>query len=149
MNFRLCLVFFVLNTGFVACSPQKTETAVLHIERSDSVSVTITVEIARTEEERSKGLMYREQLLDGEGMIFVFDYDQPVSFWMKNTLIPLSIAFITADGRILEIKDMYPLNLDSVHSSRPIRYALETPQGWFNRVGIIAGDMVNLRGLSK
>jgi uncharacterized membrane protein (UPF0127 family) len=144
MNFRLCLVLFVLNAGFVACSPQKSETAVLRIERSDSVSVTITVEIARTEEERSKGLMHREQLLDGAGMIFVFDYDQQVSFWMKNTIIPLSIAFISADGRILEIKDMYPLDLNSVHSSRSVRYALETPQGWFTRAGITAGDVVNI-----
>jgi uncharacterized membrane protein (UPF0127 family) len=144
MNFRLCLVLFVLNTGFVACSPQKSETAVLHIERSDSVSVAITVEIARIEEERSKGQMHRKQLPDGTGMIFVFERDQQVSFWMKNTLIPLSIAFIAADGRILEIRDMYPLDLNSVQSSRSVRYALETPQGWFDRSGIAAGDVVNI-----
>jgi uncharacterized membrane protein (UPF0127 family) len=144
MNFRLCLVLFVLNAGFVACSPPKLETAVLHIQRSDSVSVAITVEIARTEEERSKGLMHRKQLPDGEGMIFVFERDQQVSFWMKNTVIPLSIAFISADGRILEIRDMYPLDLNSVHSSRSVRYALETPQGWFDRSGIAAGDVVNI-----
>jgi uncharacterized membrane protein (UPF0127 family) len=149
MNFRLCLVLFVLNTGFVACSPQKLETAILHIERSDSVSVAITVEIARTEEERNNGLMHRKRLPDGEGMIFVFDRDEQVSFWMKNTLIPLSIAFIAADGRIMEIRDMYPLDLTSVQSSRSVRYALETPQGWFSRAGISVGDVADIRNVHK
>jgi uncharacterized membrane protein (UPF0127 family) len=63
---------------------------------------------------------------------------------MKNTLIPLSIAYITSDGRITEIRDMYPLDENSVHSSRSVRYALEVPQGWFARAGIRAGDVVRI-----
>jgi uncharacterized membrane protein (UPF0127 family) len=65
-----------------------------------------------------------------------------MSFWMKNTLIPLSIAFIATDGRIIEIKDMEPLNLSPVQSSRSVRYALEVPQGWFSRAGIGVGDII-------
>jgi uncharacterized membrane protein (UPF0127 family) len=139
------LFFFLLfNAGFVSCSPQKLKTTVLSIERENAASVEITVEIARTDEERSKGLMYRKQLPDGEGMLFVFDRDQQLSFWMKNTLIPLSIAFIASDGVIIEIKDMQPNDLNSVRSSRSVRYALEAPQGWFSRVNVRHGDVVKI-----
>jgi uncharacterized membrane protein (UPF0127 family) len=75
-------------------------------------------------------------------MLFIFDRDQVLSFWMKNTLIPLSIAFIASDGRILQIKDMEPLSLSTVNSDRSVRYALEVPRGWFSRAGIAIGDIV-------
>jgi uncharacterized membrane protein (UPF0127 family) len=146
MNLKLYpAVFFlllVINATLGACASQKLETAVFHIVRPDAVPVSITVEIARTAEEQAKGLMHRKELPDGEGMIFVHDRDQYLSFWMKNTIIPLSIAFIASDGRIIEIKDMQPLDLSSVKSSRSVRYALETPQGWFTRAGIQPGDRV-------
>jgi uncharacterized membrane protein (UPF0127 family) len=146
MNLRLCptvlFLLFVLNATLGACASQKLETAVLSIVRPDAVPVLITVEIARTSEEQAKGLMYRKKLPDGEGMIFVYDRDQQLSFWMKNTLIPLSIAFIASDGRIIELRDMHPLDLSSIKSSRSVRYALETPQGWFTRSGIQPGDTV-------
>ena len=103
-------------------------------------SIVMQLEIARTDEERSRGLMFRENLDDGEGMLFIFDRDQILSFWMKDTLIPLSIAFISSDGIILEIWDMEPGNLIPVRSSRSARYALEVPQGWFNKVDIGIGD---------
>ena len=136
--------FLLLNAGFASCSPQKQKTTVLSIERESAAAVEITVEIARTDEERAKGLMYRKQLPDGEGMLFVFDRDQQLSFWMKNTLIPLSIAFIASDGNIVEIKDMQPHDLSSVQSSRSVRYALEVPQGWFSRVNVTVGDVVKI-----
>jgi uncharacterized membrane protein (UPF0127 family) len=104
----------------------------------------MTVELARTGAERGRGLMGRKSLKDGRGMLFIFDRDQILSFWMKNTLIPLSIAFITRDGRILEIRDMNPLDETAVRSVRSGRYALEVPQGWFGRAGIKAGDTVIL-----
>ena len=138
------LLLITLYAGFAACAPQKLETAVLSIERAGLSPVEITVEVARTEEERAKGLMHRKELPDGKGMIFIFDRDQQLSFWMKNTVIPLSIAFIASDGRIIEIKDMQPLDLNSVKSSRSVRYALETPQGWFGQTGIKPGDMVKV-----
>ena len=138
--FNLC----ILSAGLAACASQKLETAVLSIARADSSPVEITVEIARTEEEKTQGLMYRKELPDGTGMIFIFDRDQQLSFWMKNTVIPLSIAFIASDGRIIEIRDMQPRDLNSVKSSRSVRYALEAPQGWFDRAGIKPGDVMNI-----
>jgi len=141
-SLRFLLFVFVLNAGFAACSPQKQQTTVLTIERENAAAVEITVEIARTDEERAKGLMYRKNLPDGQGMIFVFDRDQQLSFWMKNTVIPLSIAFIASDGHIIDIRDMQPNDLNSIKSSRSVRYALEVPQGWFGRVNVKAGDRV-------
>ena len=143
LHFSL-FTLLILNSGFAACSPQKQKTTVLSIERENAAAVEITVEIARTDEERSKGLMYRKVLPDGEGMIFVFDRDQQLSFWMKNTIIPLSIAFIASDGSIVEIKDMQPNDLNSVKSSRSVRYALEVPQGWFGRANVKTGDVVKI-----
>jgi uncharacterized membrane protein (UPF0127 family) len=150
MNFRptarsfLCIALVLVNASFVACAPHKLTTAVLSITRPDSAPVEITVEIARTEQERAQGLMYRKKLPDGEGMLFIFERDEQLVFWMKNTVIPLSIAFIASDGRITEIKDMQPLDLSAVKSSRSVRYALETPQGWFSRAGVKAGDVVEI-----
>jgi len=143
-NPRFLLFVFVLNAGFAACSPQKQKTTVLTIERENAATVEITVEIARTDEERATGLMFRKTLPDGQGMIFVFDRDQQLSFWMKNTVIPLSIAYIASDGRIVDILDMQPNDLNSVVSSRSVRYALEVPQGWFGRVNVKPGDIVKI-----
>ena len=117
------------------------ETRVISIASSQG-PVTVLVELAKTETERNTGLMYRTSLEDGKGMFFIFENDEVRSFWMKNTLIPLSIAYISFDGAILDIRDMYPKNTNPVHSSRSARYALEVPQGWFSRVGIKAGDKV-------
>ena len=150
MNFRpalrnfLCIAFIAVNTGFAGCASHKLKTTVLSITRPGSESVEIIVEIARTDQERAQGLMHRKKLPDGEGMIFIFERDEQLSFWMKNTVIPLSIAFIASDGRITEIKDMQPLDLNSVTSSRSVRYALETPQGWFKRAGVKPGDVVGI-----
>jgi len=80
-------------------------------------------------------------------MLFIFERDEILSFWMKNTLIPLSIAYISSDGWILEIHNMEPHNLNPIRSGRSARYALEVPQGWFGRVGITAGCRLELRGL--
>jgi len=100
--------------------------------------------MAVTHEERVKGLMYRKNLKDGHGMFFVFEKDEIHSFWMKNTYIPLSIAFIAYNGKIIDIKDMYPHDTNSVKSSRSVRYALETPQGWFLRAGVKEGDTIKI-----
>jgi uncharacterized membrane protein (UPF0127 family) len=114
------------------------------ITRAGLEPVTIQAELALTATQRSQGLMNRRSLADGRGMLFVFERDQILSFWMKNTLIPLSVAFIAADGRILEIRDMKPLDLTSISSSRSARYALEVPQGWFGRAGVRAGDVIGI-----
>jgi uncharacterized membrane protein (UPF0127 family) len=93
--------------------------------------------------------MHRRNLPDGEGMLFVFERDQILSFWMKNTFIPLSIAFIASDGRIIDIRDMEPQSLSAVKSTRSVRYALEVPQGWFTRQGIREGDRIILGTVGK
>jgi uncharacterized protein len=102
----------------------------------------IQVEVANAPEDRARGLMGRKHLGDSEGMLFIFDSEGFHSFWMKNTLISLSIAFIDKEGRIVRITDMKPLTLDSHEPPRPILYALEMKQGWFSANGITAGDMV-------
>jgi uncharacterized membrane protein (UPF0127 family) len=121
------------------------ETTELTLLRKDGTAATVLAELARTDEQRRRGLMGRKSLPDGEGMLFVFETDRILSFWMKDTLIPLSIAFIAYDGRILELWDMEAGSLRSISSARSARYALEVPRGWFARAGIEAGD--SIRGL--
>ncbi len=102
----------------------------------------IRVEVARTPEERAQGLMGRRHLGKEEGMLFVFEEEGYHRFWMKDTLIPLSIAFIDREGRIVQITDMKPLTLTSHAPPKPILYALEMTQGWFSKNGIKVGDRV-------
>jgi uncharacterized protein len=104
----------------------------------------VSAELARTASEREKGLMFRKSLAEGSGMLFVFEGDQRVGFWMKNTTIPLSLAYIGSDKVIKQIVDLEPLSLASVQSERSIRYALEVPRGWFGRVGAKVGDRVEM-----
>ena len=129
---------------FLSCNSQKLPVQEITIERDGQAITSVRAEIARTDEERNMGLMHRKKLKDGEGMIFVYDRDDILSFWMKNTLVPLSIAFITSEGRIIEIKDMYPGDLKNVVSSRSVRFALEAPQGWFARAGVQTGDVAGI-----
>jgi hypothetical protein len=102
----------------------------------------ITAEVAATPEQRSTGLMHRFSLRPDHGMIFVFERPEPQSFWMLNTFIPLSIAFIAPDGRIINIDDMTPHDMTSHWSRGPALYALEMRRGWFAERGIRAGDVV-------
>lgn len=105
---------------------------------------TLSVEVARTPAQRERGLMFREALGEGRGMLFVYEHDQILAFWMHNTRIPLSIAFLDADGRILNIADMQPED-DTIHRSAGVaRYALEVPQGWFARHHITVGEKVKI-----
>lgn len=104
----------------------------------------LSVEVARSPEQQARGLMHRRHLGEREGMIFVYTADRRMSFWMKNTLIPLSIAFLASDGEILQIEDMKPLDLAPVTSQRSARYALEVNQGLFERAGARVGDRVRL-----
>ncbi|MDR0668572.1 MAG: DUF192 domain-containing protein [Treponema sp.] len=129
-----------------ACESKTLAAQDLTIERKGGEPVILRAEIARSADERGRGLMFRKSLDDGHGMLFVFDRDQIMSFYMKNTYIPLSIAFISSDGTIMEIRNMRPLDETTVQSSRSVRYALETPQGWFDRAGITTGDRLLLSG---
>ena len=98
------------------------------------------VQVAATPEQRQIGLMFRKDMSQHEGMIFVFDRPAQQCFWMKNTLIPLSAAFVLDDGTIENIEDMKPLVLDGHCSTQPVRYVLEMNKGWFAKKGIKAGS---------
>lgn len=102
----------------------------------------IWVEVAKTPEERNHGLMGRKHLGKDEGMLFIFETEDYHGFWMKDTVIPLSIAFIGKDGRIVSITDMRPQTLDSHLPPTPVPYALEMNKGWFSSHGIKTGDVV-------
>ncbi|HMM86503.1 MAG: DUF192 domain-containing protein [Gammaproteobacteria bacterium] len=99
----------------------------------------IVAMVAHTPEQRAIGLMHRREMAAHEGMLFVFDAPATQCFWMKNTLLPLSIAFVADDGTIVNLADMQPQSLDSHCSARPVRYALEMNQGWFARRAIGPG----------
>ena len=100
----------------------------------------IDAQVAATPEQRQTGLMHRKNMPQHEGMIFVFDQPAKQCFWMKNTLIPLSAAFLSDDGTIVNIEDMKPLVLDGHCSAQPVRFVLEMNKGWFAKKGIKAGS---------
>jgi uncharacterized membrane protein (UPF0127 family) len=134
----LPILLSVAVSGSLSCSPAG-ETISLMVG-----DVEYTVEVARTEEERKDGLMFRKKLEKQHGMLFVFPYDQKLSFWMRNTSLPLSIAFIGKDGSIKEIFDMTPHSERPVLSTYFVRFALEVNQGEFAELGIQPGDKVLL-----
>ncbi|MGI8540855.1 MAG: DUF192 domain-containing protein [Rubrobacteraceae bacterium] len=116
----------------------------LTINASGGEEIEIGVETAENDADRAQGLMYRESLGEECGMVFVFDEEQTLSFLMRNTLVPLSIAYIDSEGSIVSIHDMEPLDETSVRSEGPAQYALEVNQGFFEERGVEVGDMVEL-----
>ncbi|MDR2864397.1 MAG: DUF192 domain-containing protein [Spirochaetaceae bacterium] len=143
-------LFFMLFFLYSACVPaeetaqKKLPVKEFEITTQNGKKLTVKTELARSNEERQRGLMFRKQLADGEAMLFIFDQDKILSFWMKDTFIPLSIAYISKDGTIAEIHDMAAFDQSAVQSSRSLRYALEVPQGWFSREGITTGDTIHI-----
>ncbi len=99
----------------------------------------VKAEVAVSAAEQSRGLMYRRELGRDAGMLFVYEDARTLSFWMKNTFVPLSIAWIDADGVIVGIDDMHPQTRTAHRSPKPAMYALEVNQGWFEEHGIEAG----------
>ncbi len=115
----------------------------------DSANVTIAgqryeVEFAHTFEQRSQGLMFRQHLCENCGMLFQFTPARRVGMWMKNTFIPLDVAFIKADGVITDIKTMQPHDLNTTLSSEKVSYSLEMNQGWFKKHSISEGDKITI-----
>lgn len=103
----------------------------------------IRAEVANTEATRRDGLMFRKELPGNDGMLFVFEQPDVQCFWMRNTPLPLSIAFIADDGTIVNIEDMAPQTDDTHCSKKPVRYALEMVQGWYEAHGIKAGRKID------
>jgi uncharacterized membrane protein (UPF0127 family) len=133
----LLLLLIISSVETLAC-PLELPTATLAINGHSLI-----VELAATPAARTCGLSHRENLPQNRGMLFIFPDSRPETFWMKDTLIPLSIAFVDDAGQIMNIQNMTPVQTDELYSSQgPARYAIEVNQGWFERQGIAAGDQV-------
>jgi hypothetical protein len=135
---RQTFAALLLGVAAAACAQTEPQPKLATVPLSAGMYA-ITAEVARTEDQRQMGLMLRKTMAPHEGMLFVFDDAEVHCFWMKNTLLPLSIAFIADDGRIVDIIDMKPRSEDSNCPSRPVRYALEMNKGWFAQRAIKPG----------
>ncbi|MDE2253432.1 MAG: DUF192 domain-containing protein [Betaproteobacteria bacterium] len=146
MNLRPAAVWrIVLTVMLTAAAPvSHAQLAVLPQTTLQAGMQLIQAEVASTSEERETGLMFRRELSGNHGMLFVFEDDRPVCMWMKNTLIPLTVAFIDDHGAITNMADMQPQTLDSHCAVQNVRFALEMPLGWFAKRGIKPG--FTLRG---
>lgn len=144
----LRVIFFSLFIIFPLCVASYHTRAQQALFEQSTVSnrgLTIEVELARTDEARKMGLMYRSSLCDNCGMLFDFGPPRQVAMWMKNTRIPLDVGYIDENNRLLEVKPLFPFDLTSVASSNPVRYALEMNQGWFEKNNWQPGDVLRIR----
>ena len=132
------------STGAGSAAGQELRTVTINASSGEEVEV--RVEIADDSAEQAQGLMNRTSLGEDRGMLFVFDSENTLSFWMKNTLIPLSVAYIDSEGRIVDIQKMEPLDDEPPNyvSEEPAQYALEVNQGFFEERGVEVGDTTEL-----
>ena len=146
MSKKSFILFFALLafTSLLSCKTKKLPVKDIKIVCQDGREFTVSAEIAEKTEDRNHGFMERKTIPDGTGMLFIFERDKILSFWMKNTPHPLSIAYIDSKGKIRDIYDMTPYSLSSIISTVSVRYALEVPQGWYKKNGITVGDTVVL-----
>jgi uncharacterized protein len=120
-------------------------TVAASITKANGAQVLMTVELARTTQEQETGLMGRTSLPEDRGMLFMFEQAGRVPFWMKDTPLALSIAFIDTKGKIVDIQDMQPFSEDTHAPGQDYIYALEVPKGYFAAKGVRAGDLFNLK----
>lgn len=144
----LRLIFFlfvaVACDGPAGSAATPTPTLPLATVAQGSVRASVKVEIASTDAQRQQGLMNRQSLDEDAGMLFTFPNNVNIGFWMKNTYIPLDIAYIDASGKVLEVHQAKPLDETVLYPKQPFRYALEVNQGWFERHGVGVGAAVTL-----
>lgn len=131
-----------LSLALLAGGPASAQSAGQTARLSAGVHL-ITAEVAADDPMRMRGLMFRQSLAPNHGMLFVFDAKSAQCMWMRNTLIPLSVAFLDDDGRIVNIEDMKPQTEDSHCARTPVRYALEMTQGWFAQRGLKPGAVIS------
>jgi uncharacterized membrane protein (UPF0127 family) len=135
-----CTLIFIAAVAPVTVAAQSRAQPTLPAVKLNAGIHVITAEAATTEQTRVMGLMFRERLAPNHGMLFVFDYRSQQCFWMRNTPLPLTIAFIEDDGTVVQLVDMAP-QTDTLHcSKKPVRFALEMEQGWFAKRGIAPGS---------
>ncbi len=144
MNMRNSAAVALAWTPLLFALPARAELPVISLSAKIHV---IRAEVANTFETRARGLMYRESLGPNQGMLFVFPSLERHCMWMKNTPLPLSVAFIDEGGEVVSISEMVPHTEDSHCAARPTRFALEMSKGWFAGKGIRAG--AKLQGLDK
>jgi uncharacterized membrane protein (UPF0127 family) len=128
-----------------AASPAPAGTATYRLLPGDGPTLTVRLEVAADPQARARGLMGRTEVAPGSGMVFLYPADVRESFWMKNTLVPLSIAFVAADGRVVSVAEMTPCRADPCRSyapGGPYRYAVELAAGAFPAAGVGPGDLV-------
>jgi uncharacterized membrane protein (UPF0127 family) len=134
----LALALFTTVAAWAQGQPQDLPAATLKVGMHN-----IRAQLAVTPQQRQIGLMFRPSMPNHEGMLFVFDEPSPQCFWMRNTLLPLSIAFLADDGTVVNLEDMKPQSDDSHCSAKPVRYALEMNQGWFAKRGVKPGTRID------
>ena len=137
------LLVAALSPAGPAAAQQIPQTGLPVVELSAGMHL-IHAEVARTDEQRAIGLMARKEMAQNAGMIFVFEQPAQQCFWMRNTLIPLSAAFVADDGTIVNIVEMQPLSDVSHCSAKPVRYVLEMNKGWFDKRGFKAGSTLRV-----
>lgn len=152
LNWRNVLILSLFLTIQVFAIQSKPNNKVTFTKQKIQIGTQkITVEIAKTRQQQERGLMFREKMPANHGMLFIFEQEQPLSFWMKNTYIDLSIAYIGKDKKIIDIIDMKATSslqteLPSYPSSKPAMFALEMNRGWFTKNRIKIGDLLTLPG---
>ncbi len=148
MRIVLTIATALLLASAVACGRGDDDsglpTATIVVTDDEGARAELMVEVPRTAADFSRGLMFRESLPEDRGMLFVFPQDTTGGFWMKDTSIALSIAFIADDGTILDIQEMEPLSTEVHQPAGPYRFGLEVNQGWFQRHGFGPGDGVEI-----
>jgi uncharacterized protein len=124
------------------------EAGPLAVIQSSGGPVKVALEVAATDTARAQGLMYRHELADGRGMLFVFPVEEEHKFWMKNTMIGLDMVFVGADGRIVGIhENAAPLSLDAISVGHPSKWVLEVPAGFTKTHAVAVGDRMDLHGV--
>ena len=123
--------------------------SVISEEKISIESLFSKIEVVSNSQERKLGLMYRENLPYDNGMFFIWEYKKKQCMWMRNTYIPLNVAYLDNSGKILEIYDMVPLSDESVCSKKRVRYALEVNLNWFKDNNILVGDVLDISNLVK
>ena len=144
----LCTLSLVFVAALTACAGT-TGPATDRETRIDLQGHQVRIMVAVTRQEHITGLMFRRELPEDQGMLFVYDEPRVRCMWMKDTYIPLSAAFLDDDGRILAISDMAPMTTKPHCSPGPVRYVLEMNQGWFARRGLDKGSRIDLTGISR
>lgn len=141
---KISYLSFILTIFFTSASTLYAQTPQTNLETMNlSAGIyRLNVQVASTFEQRQTGLMWRQSMSQNEGMLFIFEQPSVQCFWMKNTSIPLSAAFLQDDGTIVNIVDMPPFSTDSYCSAQPVRFVLEVNQGWFEEHGITAGKHI-------